>query len=268
MAERYTSHVWFEIEEPEPGVFTIVEPIVMSYLVVGQDRALLLDTGMGVGDMRSVVADLTDRPLTVVNSHAHWDHIGGDRLFPEIAIHEAEAADLARGIPNAALRRYLAPERLPKPTPPTFDIATAEFPPVRATRLLQGGETYDLGGWSLEVIHAPGHSPGGIVLLDRARGVLFSTDVAYSGALYCQLDHSDLNVYRQTMARLAALAPELRTVYPCHDGSPMSPALLPRMRDALDAVAAGRASDSIADGVAAHEFGVLGVLVRAEESKE
>ena len=240
----------------------------MSYLVVGEARAILLDTGMGVGHIRSLVRRLTDKPVTVVNSHAHWDHIGGDRVFDDILIHEAEAVDLMRGVPNAELRRHLAPDQLPRPLPAWFDLEIAEFPPVRPTGLLRGGEVLDLGGRALEVIHAPGHSPGGIVLLDRANGVLFSTDVAYPGDLYCQFEDSDLDTYRQTMARLAELAPVLRTVYPSHDGSPMSPALLPRMRDALDAVAAGRAPDAVQGGVAFHTFDGFGVRVRAGRAAE
>lgn len=252
---------WFALRRPEPDVITIVEPIVMSYLVVGQERAILIDTGMGVGDMRALVTSLTDKPVTVVNSHAHWDHIGGDRLFEEIVIHGAEAADLERGVPQVAAARYLAPEQLGRPMPVGFDLASVEFPPVRPTRLLRGGETLDLGGRTMDVIHAPGHSPGSIVLLDPDNGVLFSTDVAYPGDLYCQFEESDLDAYRRTLAHLAELAPTLRTVYPSHDGSPMDPALLPRMRDALGAIAAGRAAEEFRGDVAIHTFDGFGVRV-------
>jgi glyoxylase-like metal-dependent hydrolase (beta-lactamase superfamily II) len=116
----------------------------------------------------------------------------------------------------------------------------------------------------LEVIHAPGHSPGGIVLLDRANGVLFSTDVAYPSALYAHSAGSDFAAYRRTMAMLAGLAPSLRVVYPAHDETPMDPALLPRMAAALEEIAAGRAPNSTAAGVARHEFEGFAVLVPAE----
>ena len=264
---------WFEVRRPEPGVFTIGEPLhvedVKSSLVVGDERAVLIDTGMGVGDIRALVGELTDRPVTVVNSHAHWDHVGGNHLFAgeaEILIHEAEAADLAAGVGNAKLREAFAPEHLRGSLPPGFDVERVVFPPTPATRTVRGGETLDLGGRTLEIVHAPGHSPGGIVLLDRANGVLFGTDVAYADALYCFGEEADLGVYRATMARLAALAPALRVVYSCHGPSPMDPALLPRMRDALDAVAAGRPADGVGDGVARHNFDGFAVLVPAGEA--
>lgn len=260
---------WFAVTNPEPGIFTIEEPLhdeeVKSSLIVGTERALLIDTGMGVGDIRAVVESLTDRPITVVNSHSHWDHVGGNHLFEdgstEIWIHAAERAELEAGVPAGELAEALAPEYLRGPLPPGFDPATFAIPPGRATGLLHGGEVFDLGGRALEVIHAPGHSPGGIVLLDRAGGVLFSTDVAYPCALYAFGRHADLTVYRRTMAMLAELAPSLRAAYASHCAGPMHPALLPRMRDALVEIAAGRAPESVTDEYARHEFDGFSVLV-------
>ena len=263
---------WFKVRRPEAGVLTIVEPLhveaVKSSLVVGEERAVLIDTGMGVADLRALVATLTDRPVTIINSHAHWDHIGGNQLFAghtEILIHEAEAATLAAGVGNTKLRAAFAPEHLRGPLPDGFDPETVAFPPVPATGTLRGGEVFDLGGRRLEVLHAPGHSPGGIVLLDRANGVLFGTDVAYADDLYAFGEDADLDEYRATMGRLAELAPALRTVYSCHGKSPMAPALLPRMRDALEAVAAGRTPETVVDGVARHAFDGFGVLARPAE---
>jgi len=261
---------WFEVRRPEAGVITIVEPRheeqVKAYLVIGSTRAVLIDTGMGVGNIRSLVRGLTDRPLTVVNSHAHWDHIGGTHLFAgeaEIWVHAAEAPDLERGVNNQRLRGFLAPDRLVGAFPRGFDLASAVIPGVRPTRLLHGDETIDLGDRSLEVLAAPGHSPGGIVLLDRRNGILFSTDAAYPGALHAQLDHSDLTEYRRTMRMLAGLAPSLRTVYPAHDNSPMDPMLLLPMADALDAIGQGRAPDEVSGQTARYLFDGFSVLTAA-----
>lgn len=258
---------WFAVSEPEPGVVAITEPLheenVTSYLVLGQERALLIDTSLGVGDIGAVVRSLADLPVLVVNSHAHLDHIGGNRHFPEVWIHAAEADALTRPVPNERLRDWFGPARLRGPLPPSIAAADLAVPARPADRLLHDGETIDLGGRRIEVIQAPGHSPGGIVLLDRAAGILFSTDAAYPGALYCFNPDSSLADYRRTMAKLAELAPTLRAVYPSHNACPMDPALLPRMRDALDAVAAGRRPDEVADGRATHRFAGFSVVVPA-----
>jgi glyoxylase-like metal-dependent hydrolase (beta-lactamase superfamily II) len=262
---------WFEVAEVEPGLFRIAEPLhdeqVKSHLVVGADRAILIDTGMGVGDLRAVVDDLTDRPIAVVNSHAHWDHIGANWRFAEIAIHRSEADRLPRGVGNERLRRAFADEHLLGPLPAGTDRDTLTIPPSEATTLLDGGETIDLGGRRLEVIHAPGHSPGGIVLLDRDHGVLFSTDVAYPGALYGHLADANLDEYRRSLRALAELVPGLRTVYPSHNTSPMAPDLLPRMSAALDEIAFGRPAEAVTGDVAQHRFDGFSVLVPAEQER-
>ena len=262
---------WFAVTEVEPGIFRIGEPLheedVKSHLVVGTDRAILIDTGMGVGDLRAVVERLTDLPVSVVNSHAHWDHVGANWRFDDVAIHRAEAGRLARGVAPNRLRRAFAGEHLRGSLPPGIDRESIAIPPSRATTLLDGGEVIELGNRRLEVIHAPGHSAGGIVLLDRVNGVLFSTDVAYPGMLYGHQDDSDLDDYRRSMRFLAELAPSLRVVYPSHDASPMDPGLLPRMSEALDGIAAGRSADAVMGSVAHHDFDGFSVLVRVDDGR-
>ena len=262
---------WFRVERPHPGLFVLEEPLhderVKSHLIVGERRALLLDTGMGIGNLSALVAELTDRPLTVIISHAHWDHVGGAHRFKGWApmlVHERGAAALGAGIGNDRLRRFLAPERLAGALPAGIDPAALSFPPMPPDGVLHGGEVFDLGGCSLEVVHAPGHAAGLLVLLDRAGGRLFSTDAAYAGALYAHLPGSDVGAYRRTMASLAALAPELRSVYPAHGEIEMDPALLPAMRNGFDAVATGLEAGGVADGVATHDFGGFSILVSVD----
>ena len=252
-----TSQPWFAVRIAKAGIFVIEEPLhvemVKSYLIVGKERAILLDTGMGVGDMRALTDELTDRPVVVVNSHAHWDHIGGNRQFGEIWIHEGEADALLTGVPKERLRRAFAPSNLTGPLPPGIDPMTISFPPTPATGTMRDGHRFDLGGRTLEVVHGPGHSPGGISLLDAGNGALFSTDVAYAGALYVY-DPAELPVYHTSLSRLADLAPDLEAVYPAHGASPISPALLPRMRDGVATVMAGRPPERTEGDMARYDF--------------
>jgi glyoxylase-like metal-dependent hydrolase (beta-lactamase superfamily II) len=244
---------WFDVSEVEPGVFRIDEPLhfewVKSYLVVGRERAALIDTGCGIGDIRNVVDRHTSLPVLVINSHAHWDHVGGNHLFTEIAIHETEAADLERGISRERMRQNLAPDKLHGPLPAGVDPNNAAISGTKATTLLKGGETFDLGGVTLEIIHAPGHSPGGIVLLDRERGILFSTDVAYAAPLYCYSTGTNFADYRRSMRLLAEMAPEIRDVYGAHYETPFPPEMLISMDKKFDAVAAGEVEPEVVDGL-------------------
>ena len=83
-----TNQDWFEVYAIDDDIFAIYEPgqfeEVMSFLIVGEDQALLFDTGLGIGDMRSVVTELTDRDIIVLNSHTHYDHIGSNYQFDTI----------------------------------------------------------------------------------------------------------------------------------------------------------------------------------------
>lgn len=259
-----SASAWFDVQEPEPGIFIIEEPHhverVKSALVIGVENAILIDTGMGVANIRDLVGTMTDKPVTVVNSHAHWDHVGGNHLFEEIWIHPAEAGELPKGYPNARMRGWFGPDSLTGPLPDGIDLDTLEIRPSVATGMLAEGQTFDLGTRTLEVLHCPGHSPGGVVLLDRANGILFSTDVAYAGHLYAYAGEW-LQTYHQSLTRLAGLARELRVVYPSHNQSPISPALLPRMADLLERVIDGRRPDSFKGDVAVYDDGEVGAYL-------
>ncbi len=256
---------WFDIRHEEPGIFIIEEPNhvekVKSYLIAGSERAILLDTGMGIANIKEVVEALTDLPITVVNSHAHWDHVGGNHLFADILIHPAEAADLKEGFPNERMRRWFLPEQLTGPLPEGVTADTVSFPGSTATDLVNDGQVLTVGDRELEVLHCPGHSPGGIVLVDHANGVLFSTDVAYGGALFVYAT-GDLAIYQRSLARLASLAPDLRVCYPCHNESPMSPDLLPKMADGLASIIDGLEPSWVEGNRTAWEFAGFSVELK------
>jgi glyoxylase-like metal-dependent hydrolase (beta-lactamase superfamily II) len=216
--------------------------------------------------MLALVGGLTDKPLTLVVSHAHWDHIGHAAAFAAagvgVLVTAEQAPALAAGLGNAEVRAGFAPHRLTGPLPQGFDPATATFPPVRASALLRDGDLFELGGWSLEVLVGGGHTPGLATLMDRNRGVLFSTDAVYAEApLYAQFDDSDLLAYLAEMERLAALAPHLKRLYPSHGPAPIAPTFIMATLDALREIVAGRTPDDLREGVAAHRVSGLTVLV-------
>ncbi len=256
---------WFRIDRFDAAVIRISEPLhvedVASFLILGERRALLVDTGMGVAGIREVVERLTELPVTVVNSHAHWDHIGGNHLFANIAIHQAEAHELPLGVGNERLRRAFTPDQLVGSLPESFEIERFTIQPSVASSLLSGGERFDLGGRTIDVIHAPGHSPGGIALIDRDNRALFSTDVAYAGPLYAFGRDANLDDYRTSLANLAALVHNVDCVYGSHNASPFEPRLLVEMRDGLESIVEGRRADGMDGPIARHEFGGFSILI-------
>lgn len=254
---------WYEISNPSPGVFALLEPLqverVLSYLIAGADRALLIDTGTGAVSMKAAVEMLTDLPVLLINSHSHWDHVGNNTEFSEIAIHRAEAHELAHAYSRADIEEFFGEGALLGPLPNGRGIESISIDPSVPTTLLDGGETFNLGGRVITALHTPGHAPGLLSFLDEENGILFSTDTAYPGPLYAYSDDTDLPTYIRSMDLLASLAPSLNVVHPSHNTDTMSPDLLPKMRDALVDVANGRDPEGTNELRAIHEFDGFGV---------
>ncbi len=245
-----TSHGWFDVTEIGNGVWSIAEPgheeQVHSYLIEGERDVAVLDTGMGVGDFRSLVVELSEREPLVIQSHAHWDHIGASAAFERVLIHPAEAEALARDFPNAELRAWFRPETLRGiPFPDGFDLATAMIPGSEASGMLHDGQEIDLGGRTLEITHTPGHSPGGITVYDPSTRLLFPADAVNLGPLYLFGLQADLVAYQETLDKLCALAERSDAVYPSHYEVPMTPADVLATRAALAEIIAGRGPDEV-----------------------
>lgn len=232
---------WFDVRPLADGVFLIAEPgHVNNFLIIGNDRAVLLDTGLGVADIRAVAEGLAGKPLSVVNSHYHFDHSGGNRLFDAIAIHRAGAPLLAQPAPAGLAEGYMAytqrlieswpgykqlddtyfhlvtGETLIRPLPAGFEPANYRIVPTAATTLLDDGDIIDLGGRLLTVMHTPGHSPDSICLFDERNGLLFGGDTINTGPIYAQLQDSDVEAFARSTRRLATVGDAVSRVFVCH----------------------------------------------------
>jgi glyoxylase-like metal-dependent hydrolase (beta-lactamase superfamily II) len=197
---------------------------------------------MSIANIKEEVTALTERSITVVNSHSHWDHVGDNHRFPLIAIHYAEAHLLRKGVFTEELRQEMRPEMFFRPPPAGFDPRQYKVSPSRASLLLDEGSLLDLGKRTLTVLHTPGHSPGSISLLEEKEGLLFSGDTAYAGPLYAQLPESDFELYQKSVERLAGLVPQLRLLLPSHNVTPLDPAILVEMAEGFGRIASGEAT--------------------------
>jgi glyoxylase-like metal-dependent hydrolase (beta-lactamase superfamily II) len=215
-------------------------PHVNCFLVAGRERVILIDTGLGIGDIHRAVTELTNLDVLVVNTHYHWDHSGGNSRFDDIAIHELGAEKLERGPDMTKLESYavyarrmldrfgdfratdeeffgfLSDETIPRPLPDDFDFATWKIPASIPTRLLTDGDRIDLGGRTLQVLHTPGHTPDSICLFDKENGLLFGGDTYNTGPIYAHLPDSDVDAFARSTARIAELADGVAFVYVAH----------------------------------------------------
>jgi glyoxylase-like metal-dependent hydrolase (beta-lactamase superfamily II) len=200
---------WWRIRPMGDGVTMIDEPHIHEFYrcnvwhVRGRDRDMLVDSGMGVVSLRDWVPLVTEKPLEAVASHTHFDHIGCHYEFPCRSCHGAEAHLLRTPTrENTYADKYVTDDIFSKLPPAPYQSALYAVKAAPATRLLWDGDIVDLGDRRFEVIHTPGHSPGGIALWEAATGILFSGDIVYDGPLIESDVPSEMAQYHASMTRL------------------------------------------------------------------
>jgi glyoxylase-like metal-dependent hydrolase (beta-lactamase superfamily II) len=260
-----TSHPWFEVHKIRPDIYAIYEPgqfeEVISWLIIGGKQALLFDTGLGMGDIRGVVAELTSLPLTVLNSHGHYDHVGGNYQFDTIIGRNLPySKEKAMGRSHEEVAEFASDKWIRKQHPPNFDPATYRSKPYQFSSWIDEGEFVDLGGVSLEVFRAPGHAPDGIVLVDHKRRLMFTGDVFYPAPLYAHLEGSSVEDYASTAERLAAMTADVDYLLPSHNLPIISSSYLAQLDTAFKSIIAGTASYEISDGAREYPFQGFSVL--------
>jgi glyoxylase-like metal-dependent hydrolase (beta-lactamase superfamily II) len=265
-----TFQEWFDVYKLAEGTYAIYEPNqfeeAISFLVLGDERGVIIDTGTGIGDIKQVVEALTDLPISVVQTHAHYDHVGGTFRFDEVAVfdNEAEIDRLKSGVDNARLQSYATDEYLWKPLPEGFDTATWTIPPVEPTTLLHEGDVIDLGGRMLEVIHTPGHSPGSICLLDRDNRLLFTGDHFFPGPLYAHTQDVNIDDYIASMDKIAARIGEYDYVCAAHNDPWVKSEVIPRVREAFRTIFEGKGNYSEDEGLRRYRFDGFDILIRTD----
>jgi glyoxylase-like metal-dependent hydrolase (beta-lactamase superfamily II) len=226
-----------------PDVFALYEPFqfqeVISYLILGENSGLLFDTGMGISRISDVVRELTELPVTVLNSHTHMDHVGGNAKFGRILAMDTDfTRDRAPGRSNEQVRGEVGRNALCRPLPEGVTEDNYRTRPFKISEFIGDGHEIDLGGTLLEVVAVPGHTPDAMALLDREAGRLWTGDSFYEGPIWLFAPETDLGAYETSMARLARLAPELSTIFPAHTTPVASPTRLVQLSDAIARVRA------------------------------
>ena len=215
---------WYEKFDFSDGVSLIREKYIAKWLrcniwhVRGGEFDLLIDTGMGLRPLKAEIAQLTEKPVKVVSTHCHFDHIGGAHEFDCRLGHKLEA-DIHRNptLENTATTGFVRAETF-KALPYEGFVAEDYFvKPAPLTGYLDEGDVIDLGNRHFQIYHLPGHSPGSIALYEAKTRLLFSGDVIYDGQLYDTVYHSDKERYRDSLDRLKSL--NVKTVHAGHDKS-------------------------------------------------
>ena len=202
----------YEIVRIDADTWRIEDGMVRAYLLAGTERALLVDSGMTLKNAREIAEGLTEKPLSLLNTHGDPDHIAGNGAFPQFYMHPAEETN------------YRA-----------FG-GQGELLPVR------DGDVIDLGGRALEVVGLPGHTPGSIALLDRGRRALISGDPIQDGGIFMFGPGRDLREYLHSLRRLQKRSGEFDEIWPAHGSFPIPPEQIGKLCIAAERILTGQAT--------------------------
>lgn len=228
MSELKIADSWFHRRRISEDITLLWEPHVHPLIrcniwhVRGRNKDMLVDTGIGLGSLKDEIQELTDKPLTAVATHIHYDHVGCLHEFDERVMHEIEAPRMVDYSEFAPLRTGDFPPDILQGMKDAgypieddylitalhktgFDIDDYRVVSTTPTRTVVNGDDIDLGDRHFEVMHLPGHSPGSVGLWEASTGTLFSGDAIYDGPLLDELPDSDIQDYIDTMKRLREL---------------------------------------------------------------
>ncbi len=223
---------------------------VYMYLLMGEERALLIDTGYGFTDVPGAIRKITGLPLTVVNTHGHMDHIHGNHLYPFVYLSKEDEECFRRhtdpGYLLSLLSDVLRENHLPvflmkMPGLHQYAIRVATAYPSVHKPLPEEGY-FELGERKVTIIPTPGHTRGSISLLDERNGWLFSGDTTCNdGVLLHFPESTDVAAFRESIVTLRNLARQGRIskLFPAHQKTPIEPQRLNTYIQACDLILGG-----------------------------
>ncbi|MEK4563300.1 MBL fold metallo-hydrolase [Alkalihalobacillus sp. FSL R5-0424] len=248
---------WFTVQEIDPTTFAISEyghwEKVHSFLLIGDKKAMLIDTGLGIDDLSRVTSQLTKLPIDVVTTHVHADHIGSHGQYERIFVHESDRDWLVNGIQGLTIEqiRKDMSRDITVPTPDSFDPKTYRPFQGEPTGLLRDGQVFDGGGRALTVLHTPGHSPGHLSFFEEKSGYLFTGDLLYDTTpVYAHYPSTSPSDLADSLEKIAALEGVSR-VYGAHNTLGLSPKILDEVRVAVTYL---REHNLLRFGTGIHQF--------------
>ena len=196
---------------------------------------------------------LTNRPITAVATHIHWDHIGGHKYFPDFYAHADELEWLNGKFPlSLEMIKEMAVDRCDLSD--SFCVDNYELFQGMPTRVLIDYDIIDIGGRKIEVLHTPGHSPRHLCFWEKSKGYLFTGDLVYKDILFAYYLSTEPKAYLDSLEKVAAL--HVKKVFPGHHSLDIQPEILIRMQDALRSL---KADGKLHHGSGTFQYGHWGV---------
>ncbi len=235
---------WYTVNEFAPGSYQITEGGRFNMLLlVGDEKAVAIDSGIGVGNLRRLHESITDKPIDHILTHTHWDHIGASHLWGKVGVHpvgkDLLAPDLSKNT-QGFVKMWLANGNT---FPGWFDPEKYHIPPATFGWTLQEGDTFDLGNRKFRVYDTPGHSPCSISLYDEREKILVSGDlIRCEEYLFLQVPTAVLSDYPPSLRKMEKLASEveIRWITSGHTPPYSDPSIIGELAQQMEELEAGK----------------------------
>ena len=235
----------FRTECIAPGMTRIWDVArTAMYLLEGSERALLVDTGAGVGDLKFLVESLTDKPVTVIVTHGHVDHAMGAGVFEDIRISPLDRGVYENHSHIMVRKGYVSGAAIQGADPALIAAVTdgdyTEVAPFDRFAPLNPGDVFDLGGVSAEILAAPGHTPGTVAVLFPELRMLLLGDACNAFTYLFEDCCPTVAEYRETLLQLKKQTDGKydRTLF-CHGPGEGAPDMIDRVIAVCDDILAG-----------------------------
>lgn len=248
---------WFTVQKIDRITYAISEyghwEKVHSFLLLGREKAVLIDTGLGIDNIKRITDQLTHLPIDVITTHVHADHIGSHGEFERIYVHKADKDWLVNGIKGLSIEQIRKDmgRDITLPMPDTFNPKTYQPFQGEPTGTLNDGDVIDLGSRQLVIYHTPGHSPGHICIFDETSGYLFTGDLLYDTtpiyAFYPSTNPVDLVNSLEKISEI----PNVSMVYGSHNTLGLKSTILKEVKNAVKFL---RENELTKFGTGIHQF--------------
>jgi len=229
---------WFNVYKTHNNVYSIVEPYqyqeTISHLIIGQNKALLFDTGIGLKSIKPIIKKITNLPIIVVNSHTHFDHVGGNWEFSDVrAIDTSYTKANMNGFEHKRIAQDFTANSFCIKPPKNTDLTNIYTKKWKASSYIKNGDIIDLGNRKIEILHVPGHTPDALALLDKEQRLLFTGDTYYDAELWLYVPETNLEDYQNSIERLVEIESEVDYIFGAHRTVRVDSGVLIKIKQAL-----------------------------------
>ncbi|MBL4602391.1 MAG: MBL fold metallo-hydrolase [Emcibacteraceae bacterium] len=262
-----TGQDWFEVYKISDNTFAIYEPNqwqeAISYLLLGTEKAMLVDTLQGIGDLKAVIDKLTDLPIIVMNTHTHYDHVSSNYQFDTIyGLNMPYTLNNTKGHNHDEIGSSVTSETIWKNLPDNFSYDFYESKAFKIDKFVNDGDIIDLGNREIQVVYIPGHSPDSVILIDQENRMMMTGDSFYPAPIYVYSDSASFQDFFMSAQIMFGYRNDVDYLLPGHNETMQPVSYLNELRKATLAILNPTTPYEQGENRRAYDFGDFSIIVK------